>query len=628
MYEGGIEEGHLSVLTEQYRDGYVSFNVGNIKPGEQVRVKLEIMAGVAVQDDSLRLRFPFTLAPVYHAKMRVATLDANNYELELPKEEFGDLILPSFSTDEKGLHRIGFKLEMALDSKIKTVSSPSHSISFTNGADGKSQVSLATAADIPNRDLILDVQLSDSFDDVFTEVDQEGQGHLLGIIASDKFGKPIGTSHQVVFVLDRSGSMEGVPIKQARSALLACIGALAPDDKVGCVAFDDCLTYYNPQLVPADNEHRDSLRDFIEKIEACGGTELLMALKAAHDMIKEEGGEIFLITDGQVGGTENIGALVRQWNIKIHILGIGSASQDRFLNLLARQTGGVSRFVSPAERVDLAALDLFASVHNSCALNVRVSAVNLKELKLEPTPAQTITRAVPLVIYGQCAAESGELEITWQNGTEHHSRRLKVDFSHATQADNLKLFRGARLLTDLDFIVEVIHEDETNSKVQERSAQHLKNRMRRLSEEYGLASREMALVAVVERKGDMLDELPKTIVVPVGLPQFVEREAYWGSDLAFFNNSPTASKGMSKTIRMAARFIEPRNPLYIRKVRDPYDELIKLSSIMKADGGLPGNDLNERIVKSAATLVLYAIACFSGEVNLQPQLMRLQEFLE
>lgn len=37
--------------------------------------------------------------------------------------------------------------------------------------------------------------------------------------------------------------------------------------------------------------------------------------------------------------------------------------------------------------------------------------------------------------------------------------------------------------------------------------------------EYGLASRVMALVAVVQREADKPGELPKTQVVPVGLPQ-------------------------------------------------------------------------------------------------------------
>ena len=43
------------------------------------------------------------------------------------------------------------------------------------------------------------------------------------------------------------------------------------------------------------------------------------------------GGDVLVITDGQVMGTEDIIAKARSLGVRIHCLGIGSASQDRFL---------------------------------------------------------------------------------------------------------------------------------------------------------------------------------------------------------------------------------------------------------------------------------------------------------
>jgi len=74
-------------------------------------------------------------------------------------------------------------------------------------------------------------------------------------------------------------------------------------------------------------------------------------------------GDILIITDGQVFGTETILAEARATGIRLSSLGIGTASQDRFLTLLARETGGVSRFVTPRERIDVSAVELFASMH-------------------------------------------------------------------------------------------------------------------------------------------------------------------------------------------------------------------------------------------------------------------------
>jgi hypothetical protein len=57
-----------------------------------------------------------------------------------------------------------------------------------------------------------------------------------------------------------------------------------------------------------------------------------------------------------VFGPEQILATAREVGAHLHCLGLGSASQDRFLTLLARETGGVSRFLTPRERVDLEAV--------------------------------------------------------------------------------------------------------------------------------------------------------------------------------------------------------------------------------------------------------------------------------
>ena len=108
-YEEGIAQGSLATLARQYGDGVVNLTVGNIRPAEQVLVHLELMAGVELRDDGFRLRFPFTLAPAYHARARCAVA-AGEGEMELPADEFGDVILPRFREDASALHQVGFEL--------------------------------------------------------------------------------------------------------------------------------------------------------------------------------------------------------------------------------------------------------------------------------------------------------------------------------------------------------------------------------------------------------------------------------------------------------------------------------------------------------------------------------------
>ena len=61
--------------------------------------------------------------------MRVAALDSGTGELELPEDEFGDLLLPPFKKDATDLHEVGFNLSILMPADISEIRSPSHAIS-------------------------------------------------------------------------------------------------------------------------------------------------------------------------------------------------------------------------------------------------------------------------------------------------------------------------------------------------------------------------------------------------------------------------------------------------------------------------------------------------------------------
>ncbi|RME92512.1 MAG: hypothetical protein D6766_09855, partial [Verrucomicrobia bacterium] len=226
-YEKAIEEGRLAGLARSYRDGVVNLAVGNLRPGETVCVDLEILAGVDLRDDGWRFRFPFTLAPAYHRKARAIESRPGVGELELP-EEFEGVILPPWLRDANDLHRVGFELWISSPTPVRQISSPSHRLSVEQGnEEAEPVVSLATESDVPNRDLVLDVKLRAPLSGVVGGAASDGPGGFAVIVPSTQFGRPARQARRVVFVLDRSGSMSGAPIAQARRAVEACLGALA-----------------------------------------------------------------------------------------------------------------------------------------------------------------------------------------------------------------------------------------------------------------------------------------------------------------------------------------------------------------------------------------------------------------
>jgi Ca-activated chloride channel family protein len=367
-YERGIDDGSLSVLVQGFADGLVNLTVGNLQPKEKVRVILEVLAGVERYDTGFRFRFPFTLAPAYHRQARVICLPGGG-EIELPRRQFGDLILPLWKDDPYGLHSVGFDLALVVGERgLAEVVSPSHSIGVHSDATAL-RVGLAVAEEVPDRDLLLEAKITEPWSLAWSTSEA-----VSAIIGSQRFGESkTEMPRRIVFVLDRSGSMSGKPIEQAKRAIEAGIAALRPADRFSIVAFDSAVEALADHPVVTSDANRKRARSFLHAVHARGGTELAAGVEAAARMIGSVGGDLLLLTDGQVFGTADILARARRSGARIHALGIGSASQDRFLAHISDQTGDRSRFLTPRERVDYALLDLFASMSEPVASGVEVT---------------------------------------------------------------------------------------------------------------------------------------------------------------------------------------------------------------------------------------------------------------
>lgn len=594
-YERGIDAGSLAVLARQYVDGLMNLSVGNLRPGEPVRVVLEILAGVEHHDSGFRFRFPFTLAPAYHAKARAVSLPDGG-ETELPREEFGDLMLPVWKTDARGLHAVGFDLELQCGQTVEEVSSPSHALRV-RGEGALRRIGLAVAEDVPDRDLVLDAQASEAWQLAWSR-----RGSMSVLLGSTRFGEPDEESpRKVVFVLDRSGSMSGAPIEQAKKAIEAGVAALRPHDRFSIVAFDNEVETLSEELFDASKESRTRARTFLSKIDARGGTELAAGMKAAARLVAAEGGDLLLLTDGQVFGTPPILETARRAGARIHVLGIGSASQDRFLSQLGADTGGQCRFLTARERVDLGLLELFASASGPVASNVKL------EIEGATLPSRDVFAALPLLV--RAGGGGDTLQVSWPRG----SFPVPVEEAPEGLGQTLTLLATAAEIAELESRIEGVPEGEEAA------------RLAALSRKHGLASRVMALVAVVEREGDRPGELPQTRVVPVGMPQDLSPEAYFGGvalaaapighgtpamDLrvtqrfgslelfgAPIDQTPSRFRRMMKRVRRRAAPVETSAPM-----RTEEDVLLETAADLEGDGGMPGKTIGERIEASLEAL--------------------------
>src|SRR5205807_1478631 len=92
----------------------------------------------------------------------------------------------------------------------------------------------------------------------------------------------------VVFVLDRSGSMSGKKIEQARNALKFVLDNLRDDDLFNIVVYDDRIETYKPELQRYSKDTRGDAQRFVENIRPGGSTNIDEALRSALGMLRDD----------------------------------------------------------------------------------------------------------------------------------------------------------------------------------------------------------------------------------------------------------------------------------------------------------------------------------------------------
>ena len=172
-----------------------------------------------------------------------------------------------------------------------------------------------------------------------------------------------GVGTKFVYVFDRSGSMSdygGRPLRAAKMELARSLDDLNSVHQFQIIFYNEHPQIFQPrgqaELIWADEQGKAAARDFIQTIEASGGTQHVDALKLALGMRPDV---VFFLTDAdQPKLTYDELKRIRTWNqgATIHAIEFGAGPRiggDNFLMKLARQNGGQHAYVDVRRLKDL-----------------------------------------------------------------------------------------------------------------------------------------------------------------------------------------------------------------------------------------------------------------------------------
>ncbi|XP_034726552.1 inter-alpha-trypsin inhibitor heavy chain H3-like [Etheostoma cragini] len=164
----------------------------------------------------------------------------------------------------------------------------------------------------------------------------------------------------VVFVIDRSGSMHGRKIEQTREALLTILEDLSEEDHFALIQFDNNIESWRESLSKATKENLAAGLDYVRTISARATTDINGAVLKGVDMLVKDRQEkrlpeksidmIILLTDGMPNSGESHPPKIQKnihsamgGNMSLFCLGFGNDVGYSFLDVMSKQNRGVAR---------------------------------------------------------------------------------------------------------------------------------------------------------------------------------------------------------------------------------------------------------------------------------------------
>lgn len=355
-YDRAIEEGHRAAIAEEDRSGVFNMRVGNIPPNEEATVELTLVGPLPVADGEATFRFPLVVAPRYTPGVPLngpsvgAGVTPDTDEVPDASRVTPPVLLPGFPNP------VRLSLEVQLDDEVADVRSSLHSIVTESGT-----IRLQTGERL-NRDFILRFPVSGEMISTSLKFSPSAKGKpgTFALTLLPPFGRGKTVPRDVVFVLDRSGSMTGWKMVAARRAVGRMIDTLLDQDRFGVMAFDNVIEQppkTKGTLVPGTNRDRWRTVEWLGGVDARGGTEMRSSLTEAAKLLKKKGRSeaeqiLVIVTDGQVTGEDAILRKLSKNAPRIFTVGIDRAVNAGFLRRLADIGRGSCELVESENRLD------------------------------------------------------------------------------------------------------------------------------------------------------------------------------------------------------------------------------------------------------------------------------------
>lgn len=366
-YARARDEGRRAALLVQHRPNMFTQDVANLMPGEEVIVTFVHVQPVRRVDGRFQLVLPLVMGPRFQPPGASTPLP------DLATVEGLDAPPPS----DVEADRVGIEVTLDAGLPLHDVASPSHRV-LVEREGSAATVRLAGGARVANRDFVLEWSVRGPATAAGAVAEPEARGGVLSVLVEPPLAAPEepASPREMVFLLDCSGSMSGLPIEASKAYVKEALRTLRPGDAFRIIRFSDAATEMSAQPLPATPESVARGIAYVESLEGEGGTMMTAGIAQALTAPKAEGALrlVLFLTDGYIGNELDVLRQVREQlgDARLFAFGVGGGVNRYLLDELAHAGRGFVRYMDPSESVTGVATEMARKLETPVLTDVSI----------------------------------------------------------------------------------------------------------------------------------------------------------------------------------------------------------------------------------------------------------------
>ena len=429
-YSDAIKEKKTACILEKYEDIY-SITVGNVDSGQFLEITYTYITRLTNNNGTYKFVLPNNIAERYGAQL-------NNFNYSTKLKRGPPLVN---KTDRNTLISIKLKSQQKI-SKVYSLTN-----TLIEDKINENEINVLTVTFPEKGDFNLFMETSNLPVLYYYSDNEKTIGMISHKIDSEKINADNlnNIKKEYLFILDRSGSMQGNKIFDAKNALSETLELINDNSYFNIISFGNDHSAMFHKSIRCDTNNKNIAKFLLEKYNAdMGGTEIYNCLEACknckfkkyeidnlpNDMTinynlveTNEIEKIFIfLTDGDINNKSEVFELAKNLNCRIFTIGIGKDASRDLVEKLALLTHAKSKMIIDSKSIKNEMIDIINTVNIKHYVNLSgIINGNSIEVIGQKTiyPGQVVT-----LLFNSNETNLHELSITGFNKNEQKQWNL------------------------------------------------------------------------------------------------------------------------------------------------------------------------------------------------------------